>query len=242
MLVFWVQAEGYKELLEIGDKYYNQFKTEEALESYTKAYEMNKGSFESLLRMVRIHNSLGEELKLSNDKEAEVEFEKAYEYGLELVNKYPDSAKSHFELASSAGNLALYKGGSTKVELSRTIERSARESIRLEPNYSNGYVVLGIYNREVSELNWILKKIAQNILGGLPDGSMEESEKLLKKGVDLDPKAIFPRYHYGITLERNGKISEAILQYRLIQNLKYVHHLDRYHQGLAKERLEELEK
>lgn len=233
--------EQVQNLLNRGDVHYAKFENKAAKPFYDAALAQAPNEFEVLLRMVRVYNDLGEDLKLKDDDDAEDYFEQAVNYARTLVKLFPNSAKSHFELASSCGNLALYKGGSTQVKLSRDIEKHARDAMRLDPNYSNGFVVMGIYQREVADLNWFLKKIAQNILGGLPDGTLEASAKYLKKGVELDPETVFPRYQYGLTLEMLGKDKEAIAQYKYLQKLKLVDNQDTHHKKLARERIKDLE-
>lgn len=228
-----------KPLLAAGDKAYAVFDTKAALEQYRKAWQADPGSYETRMKYARALNDSGEE---TTGKAAEALFTEAVVQATELKAKHPDKAEACFLLGAATGNLALFKGGSKKVELSRNIEALGKRCLELDPKYSPGYVMLGIYYREVANLNWALRKIAQTLLGGLPGGTLEDSEKMLRKGSELDPEAIYPRFQLAITLEDLKKKKEALEQYEKVITLKKGDHQDEAKIKEAKEKIKELKK
>lgn len=220
--------------LAAGDEAYAGFDNREALKHYRKAYAADANRYDTLMKLARALNDVGEG---SKGNAAEKYFQEAVDLSTRLTQAYPDRAEGYFMRAASTGNLALFVGGKRKVTLSRDIEAMGRKCIQLDPDYSQGYVVLGIYYREVANLNWLLRQIAQKMLGGLPSGTLEDSEKMLKKGVELDPEAIYPRYQLAVTLEELKKKTEAKEQYREILKLKKTDHLDDEKIAIARQKL-----
>ena len=87
--------------------------------------------------------------------------------------------------------------------------------------------MLGIYYREVANLNWFLKNFAKAFFGGLPDGSNEDSEEALLKAIELVPTDIITYYELARTYEKMKKKDKerflnikARLYYRLKEYLQ----------------------
>ncbi|MDY6853978.1 MAG: tetratricopeptide repeat protein [Thermodesulfobacteriota bacterium] len=225
-IAFPLYAQNYNFFIEKADKYYEIFENIQALQYYEKAYAICPDNYEVLLKLARTCNDIGEDLNSKSSKEYYV---KAVGYAKPLQEKYPDKAESHYYLAVSQGNLALFKGGREKVKLSRKIEKNAKKAIEIDPEFFGPYIVLGMYYREVANSNWFSKSFAKTFFGGLPDGTNRDSERMLLKAIELDPRNIYARHELAKTYIKMGRKDQAI------QYLKEVIELPRYdHQDLQK--------
>jgi tetratricopeptide (TPR) repeat protein len=206
VLAAWAttQARGdeYEEALSRGDAAHAALETEKAAAEYQQAYRLAPDRFESLERMAHIHNDLGE---AARGQAAEEQFRQATTYAETLQKRFPEKAAAHFWVAASYGNLALFKGGKEKVRLSRDVEKNAKRAVAIDPEFSAAYLVLGIYYREVAELNWFLKAFARTFLGGLPGGTREDSERLLLKAAALSPRDPFIQFQLARTYRSLGR-------------------------------------
>ena len=221
-----VSAQDYHSFVARGDAHYEIFENIEALQNYEKAYALCPDSYEVLMRLARTCNDIGEDLNSKSSKEYYV---KAVGYAKPLQEKCPDKAESHYYLAVSYGNLALFKGGRDKVKLSRKIEKNAKKAMAIDPEFYGPYIVLGMYYREVANSNWFSKSFAKAFLGGLPDGTNRDSERMLLKAIELDPRNIYARYELAKTYKKMGRKDRAV------QYLKKVIEMPRYdHQDLQK--------
>ncbi len=223
--------------LSAGDVYHAKFKNAEALELYKQAYEADPDNFEACFKMVRTYVDTGEDI---NSEESEKYYVKAVEYAGEMVKKYPDKAVSHYMLALATGKLALFKGGKEKVKMSRAIERSAKKALKIDPEAFRPYLLLGVYYREIANLNWFLKMFAKTFFGGLPEGTNEDSEKMLLKSIKLNGK--FPRSYYELaeTYEVMGRTNDAKRNYQKVIDLPVTDHLDKNYKEKAREKLSNL--
>lgn len=166
--------------------------------------------FGLLARLSRTRNDYGMDLVAEGrEEDGERELEIALAYALELTERHPDRAESWFLLAAGYGNMALFKGGREKVRIGRAVEEYCLKAIALDPDFAPPYAVLGIFYREIAELNWVQRTLARTLFGGLPDGSYERSEELLRRAVALDPAMPLGYFELGRTLYRSGRREDA---------------------------------
>jgi tetratricopeptide (TPR) repeat protein len=245
-----IMAEDSNTYIQEGDQYYSQFDNLKALEAYKKAYELAPDSFEVLVRLTRAYNDVGEDVKgikfkpdqETNSKEVEEYFSQAAQYAEELHQKFPDKAESYFYLAATYGHLALFKGGKEKVKLARNVEENSKKAIDLDPQFIPAYIVLGVYYREVANLNWALKAFAKTLFGGLPNGTDEDSEKTLLKALELNPQVIHTRFELAKTYLAMGKEGKATEQLKEIIQLPITDHQDKEIKEVAEKELQKLAK
>jgi Tfp pilus assembly protein PilF len=232
-----VYAETAEELAKQGDEYYAQFENRKAFDAYKKAYGLKPDDADILAKLTWSCNNIGEDL---DSKESEKYFEQAAEYAKELEKLAPKSAKTYFLLAITKGNLAIYRGGKEKVRLSRNVEKDAKKAIQLDPDYSPPYAALGVYYREVATLNWALKMFAKHLLGGLPDGTLADAEKMFRKAIEKDPGNVYAHYQLGLTYEEMDQPKKAVGEYHKVLELPIVDHQDPIFRKESRERLAKL--
>ena len=233
-----VMGDNVKEFMDKGDKAYAEFKNFSALLYYRKAYELAPDRYDVLAKLTASCNNAGEDSPDKND--AKRYFKEAIEYARTLVKKHPDKAEAYFYLAITNGNLSLFRSGRGKAEAGRNIEKYAKKAIVIDPDFSPAYVTLGIYYREVAQMNWFMKALAKTVGGGLPSGTIEMSEEMLIKGVEKAPEVIYPRYQLAVTLEAAGKTKDAVKHYRKVLELKVSDHQDPEKQRISAKKIKEL--
>lgn len=146
-----------RQLLDSGDVFYNKFLDQKAYGFYSKALATCP-DYESMMKTTRALNDIGEDI--GGRKGADF-FIRALKYTDTMQFKYPDSLQSYFLRAAAAGNLALYKGGKTKVELAKTVETNAKKAISIDSTYAPSHVILGIYYRQVAMAGRFQKSLAR---------------------------------------------------------------------------------
>ena len=228
-------------IIEKGDKYYNDFSNLGALKKYTKAYGLDPENFEVLMKITRAYNDVGEDYKEQGSAEAEGYFIKAFEHSEIMKETFPERGETYFYLAATRGNLALFKGGKEKVKLGRDVEKYARKAIEIKPDYGEPYVALGVYYREVANLNWFLKKFAKAFFGGLPDGTNEDSLNMLLKAEELLPENVYVQFELGKTYKEIGNKEKMKEHFDKALKLPNTDHRDRYFKIHIKNKLDSME-
>jgi tetratricopeptide (TPR) repeat protein len=188
-------------LVEAGDAAMRALDPKRAAEEYERAVALAPDAYEVRAKATLALRDAGEQLKVERARDAERALERAYESAQELLRRHPDRAEAHYYVASTSGQLALFRGGREKVRLSRDVERHAKRAIALDPSDARPHAVLGVYYREVANASAFLKMIARTLLGGLPNGTNEDAERELRSAVGLDPADVWATYELARTYE-----------------------------------------
>ncbi len=199
-------------LMASGDAAFGVLDNEAAVRHYEAARSASNGEipFELLARLSRVYTDHSTDLVAAGErKRAEQAMNRALEYARQLEEGHPERPETWFLLAIAHGNLAEFAGGRGKVRIGRAVEQYCLRAIDVDPEYAPGYLVLGVFYREVAEVSWLQRLFANALFGGLPHGSYERSAEMLRKAVELDPSLPLAQFELGRTLYRSDQMEEA---------------------------------
>ena len=231
----------FDELIAKGDSLYAQSDMQYALDYYQQAYAIDSSDYYLLLKLTRVCNDLGEYYYELRDEELS---EKVVYEGVDFADRfsslYPDSAKVYAYLAWSYGNQALFKGGKEKIKLAHKIKDNATKAISMDSTDYLPYVILGIYNRQIGALSWFERLFANTFFGDVPEGSFEESEKMMLKALELQPGLVIAAFHLSLTYKEMGEEEKEIETLKKVLEMPNLNFRDTYAKRKSKERLEDL--
>jgi len=234
-------AGDYEDFISKGDKHYHNMDILNALKQYEKAYSLNPDNYTALSKLTRVYNDHGEELiELDNDKRAEVYIKKAIDLSEKHLARFPDSSQSYTYRALSLGNYAMFVGGNEKIKLAHQIEKNAKKAIKLNPNDYLPYIILGIYFREIASLNWLERAFADTFLGDVPEGTLEDSERMLKKAFDIDGDMIIIHYQFAKTYRRMNNKQQEIKFLKKVLELPVRDFRDKFSKAKSERRLKNI--
>jgi tetratricopeptide (TPR) repeat protein len=186
--------------------------------SVLKAAEQNDPENPQIL--YRISNLNAESVELgSTEKEKKAYAQTALNYAKRAVERGPDLSEAHLSLAIASGKITDFVDNRTKMEYSRIIQREAEKAVQLDPKNDLAFLVLAKWNFEMSDLNPILRGIAQMLYGQVPASSQEKAVEYFKKAISLAPDRITHHFEYAQALNRMGKKEEARAEYRKVLQL-----------------------
>jgi len=102
------------------------------------------------------------------------------------------------------------------------------------------YLILGIYNRQIGALGWFERLFANTFFGDVPEGSFEESEKLMLKALELQPGIVIATFHLSLTYKEMDKEEKEIEMLKKVLELPNLNFRDTFAKRKSKERLQEL--
>ena len=102
------------------------------------------------------------------------------------------------------------------------------------------YIILGIYNREAAGLNWFEKLFAKSFLGGVPEGTYEESIKMFMKALAIDNNLIAAYYNLSKTYDKIGDRKDELNCLNKVMSLPVRNFRNKYSKIKAAKKLEEL--
>jgi len=180
---------------------------QEARKMYEFVLKEDPENYEALWRLTRFYISRGMAAEKTKDKIKE--WQEARIYGERAVGLRPEGAEGHLYLAVSMGKLALFSPASEKVKFVRDIKEEAERAIELDPEEQKGYLALGAWHRNVATASTLEKQLAKMFFGELPEGSLEESLKLLEKSRELGGADVRNFYELAMTYEALGDYESA---------------------------------
>jgi tetratricopeptide (TPR) repeat protein len=200
--------EDFVSLMKRGDQLDAQLKTTEALEAYLQAEKLDPNNAELLHRIAKQYG------ESQNDVPSKEEKRKigmtALEYSKRAIASDPKNAMAQLAVAVSYGRVAPYLDNKTKIAYSKLVKEYADKARELDPRGNDlVYHVLGAWNYELSNLNPVLRAVAQLIYGKLPDASNEAAAENFKKAIELNPRRLANHIELGRTYAAMGKKDEA---------------------------------
>ena len=231
----------FDDLIAKGDSLYAQSDMQTALDYYEQAYGIDSSDYYVLLKLTRVCNDLGEYYYELRDEESS---EKVVYEGVDFAERfsslYPDSAKVYAYLAWSYGNQALFEGGKEKIKLAHKIKDNATMAISMDSTDYLPYVILGIYNRQIGALSWFERLFANTFFGDVPEGSFEDSEKMMLKALELQPGLVIAAFHLSLTYKEMGEEEKEIEMLKKVLEMPNLNFRDTYAKRKAQERLNDL--
>ena len=197
-------SQSAEDFIRLGDYAYAQCQNDSARVQYEQAYKLAPDSFEVLKRMATVYNDEGRVLLHSSDS-AEEKYRKAIPFARELAVRYPDSAEAHFYLALCLGSLIPFQSVHQKISGSKEVLYHLNETLRLDSSMVLAYVLLGVFWREAASLSWFEKAFVRIIYGESIDKTIQDSENILLRAKELDPKCSYAYYELYWTYKSMGK-------------------------------------
>jgi tetratricopeptide (TPR) repeat protein len=222
-----------------GDEHYKACDNERALKEYQLAYTASSLDYNTLLRLVRIHNDMGR-IQLRTGSESEKQYRLAVMYADSLLRYYPDSASSQFWYSLAKGSLIPFVGIRDKIRIGKEVKQHLELAIQRESAFSYPYVVKAIFEREGARLSWIEKGIARIIFGEDVSGSLQNSERFLQKALQYDSTNSFAYYELYWTYMAKEDTSKAITALQQILKLPTNNLREQNQQIESKKHLQEL--
>jgi len=173
-----------------GDEYYAQFNNAQALDAYLKAAQAEPESYEALWKTARAYFDVSDVMTPADSKAADEQrktYGEAMNYARRAIKVDPKGTWGHFFLSAAWGKYVLTQGKKEQVDASKQIKAEIDKAIEGDPNNDLAYHALGRWHRRMAEIGGAQRFFGGLIYGGIPKGTLEDSEKNMKKAIELNP-------------------------------------------------------
>lgn len=198
----------YKQGLKYVDQK-NNLKTIEVFEKLIKidSTNINYLSYASL--------GYGKRLSFLEDPENKTKFDRFYakakEYAKKALAINSNHAMANFVYALSIGQGIKRASNKEKIKMAKNLQIYAEKAIKLDPSLPGPYHIMGAWHRTVAGFSSFERGMMNTFMGGAPKGgTYEESVKMFKKAISLNPKYSAHYHELAMTYEAMGKIDFAI--------------------------------
>ena len=111
----------------------------------------------------------------------------ALDYSQRAVALNPQDPVNVLSLAVCHGKLATYSDTRAKVKFSRMVREETDRALALNPDYAWAHHVLGRWHGEVARLGVAARIFVRMFYGGMPDASVDEGIRQLRRAIELEP-------------------------------------------------------
>jgi len=172
-------------------------------------------------------NITGHARRLPDGRKAEKEakaavYEEALSFARHAAQINPGHAEGWFQVGQALGRLALFRGGKTKVEMSKEVKEVFEKALALDPKHAGALHGLARWHREVANLSWALKIVAKIVFGGLPPATNEDSVRLFKEAIVVEPDNVNHHLELGKTYMEVKEREQARREFETVGRLPAV--------------------
>lgn len=177
-----------------GDEHFAKFEDAQALQEYLKAAKAEPANYEALWKTSRAYYDVGGFMTPTNSEAAEEQreiYSDSMSYARQAIRADPNSTWGHLFLAAAWGKYVLThvltQSKKEQVNASKQIKVEIDTAIELDPQNDLAYHALGRWHREMAEISGPERFFGGLLYGSIPKGTYHESEKYLKKAIELNP-------------------------------------------------------
>jgi len=132
----------------------------------------------------------------------------------------PKNPTAHLCVAICYAKNFPYVDNRTEVKWSKAIKTEAETAIALDPKLDLGYYLLGRWNYDTANINFVLRGLVRLIYGGLPPASTEAAIKNYQKAIALVPGRILTHLALAHAYQTTGQTKLAITELKNCATLK----------------------
>ena len=236
------EAENLSTLLQKADRLDDN---DHFLEALTILKGLEKGdptNVEILYRISRVESDLVDDLPDDAKKKGHDYAVESMAYAKRAIEADPQSSEAHLAAAIAYGVMTDFVDDRTKMEYSKFIKDEAEKAIELDPKNDYAYLVLARWNFEMTQLNPILKGMAELLYGQMPSASQEKALEDFQKAIEIAPNKMIHHFSYGEALAKLGRKEEARAEYQKVLRLPPTCREERGYQQKAASGLKTLER
>ena len=205
-----------------GDEYYAQFNNALALEAFLKAAKAEPENYEALWKTARAYFDVADQMAPADSKAADEQrktYGQSMSYARQAIKADPNGSWGHFFLSAAWGKFVLTQGKKEQVNASKQIRAEIDKAIAADPNNDLAYHALGRWHRRMAEIGGAQRFFGGLLYGGIPKGTLEESEKSLQKAIELNPNYTNHHLELGRTCLGMKKIDLAQQEFQKVLEL-----------------------
>jgi tetratricopeptide (TPR) repeat protein len=198
--------------IQAGDQSYAAFDDVKALEHYREALKLEPDNYEALWKASRAIVDIADVIPATDKDVKERQktmYTEATALGRKAVAVSPNDTWGHFQYAAANGKRLLLLGKKEQIEASKAVRSEIDKALELDPNNHLAWHALGRWHRRMDEIGGAKRFFGGIIYGSIPKGSFAESEKALRKAIELHPEYVIHYLELGRTLVALKKYDEA---------------------------------
>lgn len=208
VLPFENYAQDVDALLKEAQQLESVYKESDAFTKYAQVVRLQPSNLAILCKCSELCTYIGGREK---DKLKKADYFKAGKtYATAALKINPNSSEANVVMAMAIGRLTLIASGKEKIASVNDIKLYAEKAIRLDPANFKAYHVLGKWNYEISNLNFLERTLAKLFYGDVPKASLQDAIANYEKARSLNPGYILNYLELAKAYYRNDEKKKAV--------------------------------
>jgi len=209
--LMFLGTEGGTPVTVAGDEQFSRMEYREAEDRYRSELGVRGESAEILWRIARLRVCQAD---VSEESAKEPMYREAAAYARRGIAADSTVGRGYTWLAASLGSIAMFEGGGTKVKLAHEIKAALDRAVALDSTDDVAYSIMGSFYLALGNVSWIERQLAAILLGGIPPGGLEDSERALTRALRLAPDIVRHCYELGLLYHAADRDTEARDQFK----------------------------
>ena len=208
ILPFENNAQDADALLREAQQQESQFKELDAFVKYSQVVRLQPSNLAVLCKCSELCIYIGGREK---DKTKKADYFKAAKtYATAALRVNPNSSEANVVMSMAIGRLTLIASGKDKIASVNDVKLYADRAIKLDPSNFKAYHVLGKWNYEISNLNFLERTLAKLFYGDVPKASLEDAIANYEKARSINPAYVLNYLELAKAYYRNDNKKKAI--------------------------------
>ncbi len=183
-----------------------------ALQKYKEVVSTQSSHLDALYKCSELCSRIGAREK--NETKKQEYYDQAMSYAQKMLKFYPQSEHTYVAMAIAMGKQALSKSGKEKIQFVRDIKANAEKALQINNANYKAWHVMGKWNYEMTQLNFMERAIVKVFFGGLPDASLKSSILAYRQAEKLQSDFMLNDLELAKALYANDQKKEAIQRLR----------------------------
>lgn len=134
----------------------------------------------------------------------------AVSYAKQALRVKPQSDEANVAMGIAIGRTSLTKSGKEKIAAAKDIRHYAETALKYNPRNFKAWHILGKWNYEVSNLNFVEKAATRVFYGGLPNASLKNSIMAYEKARSINGTFLLNYLELAKAYKRNDEADKGI--------------------------------
>jgi len=215
MNCFAQTAETY---YEEGQKYELALNEKVAYNHYLLAHKSDPSSIKALYKCAELSSRIG--TRETNSHLKLTYYESSLAYAKLLIKINPAGEEANLAMSMALGRLALTKSGKEKIRFVKEIKMYADKTIAINSKNFKAWHIIGKWNYEVSDLNFLEISAIKLFFGGIPEASFSTAIQAYEKVKGINPYFCSNYLELAKAYKKTNQTSKAVANLKLMLSLQ----------------------
>jgi tetratricopeptide (TPR) repeat protein len=218
LLTLTVSAQTEQQLVAKADALEASLNEVGAFETFKQVARINPKNHYALWKLSELCSRIGNRQPTKAAKQQY--FTAGMNYAAAAIKANPGSADGYYVMSVAIGRLALSGSGKEKIDAVKEIRANAEKALKINPQHGRAWHVIGKWNYEVSDLNFIERAGVKLMYGGLPPASIKASIQAYEKAKLYETNFALNYLELAKAYKRDGQREKAIALLRALPGIQ----------------------